>query len=474
VPDLVEYPSAIAGTFAPEFLALPEEVLMTTMIHHQHFFPVVNDQNRLMPAFLAVVNTEVDNERAIARNAERVLVARLRDARFFWDADRQVRLEDRLPRLETLLFHKELGTYREKAARVQELARWIDAEALGAPEAANAAATAARLAKADLVTDMVREFTELQGTMGGIYAREEGQPEKIWKAIYYQYQPASVEPGTGPSREDLGSAAVTWAAVSLADKVDTIFGLFEAGERPTGSRDPFGLRRLAHGVLKILVDLNEVTGLAARPSLGDIVRPAGSFFEETKLLQQGLQESPLFEFLRERLSFLFERRGFDVRNIRAVLGRKASIADLRPGDELAILRVLPEFTESPEFRQLAVAFKRVRNIARELPDAEFDRIERSADDLSSLLTEPAELALLAELDRRRPAIEAALGDGNGHRRALAEAAGFGPAVDRFFEDVFVMVDDTRLRTARLMLMKRLERLVLTLADVSEIVPQTES
>ena len=200
VPDLVEYPSVVAGTFAPEFLELPEEVLTTTMIHHQHFFPVVNDEGRLMPAFLAVVNTQADNERAIARNAERVLVARLRDARFFWDADRRTTLEDRLPRLETVMFHKKLGTYRKKADRIEKLARWIAGEALGVPEAAADAARAARLAKVDLVTDMVRELTELQGTMGGIYARDEGQPESVWKAIYFHYLPVGVEAHAPPSR----------------------------------------------------------------------------------------------------------------------------------------------------------------------------------------------------------------------------------------------------------------------------------
>ncbi len=473
VPDLVEYPSVVAGTFAPEFLELPEEVLTTTMIHHQHFFPVVNDEGRLMPAFLAVVNTQADNERAIARNAERVLVARLRDARFFWDADRRTTLEDRLPRLETVMFHRKLGTYRKKADRIEKLARWIAGEAFSVPTAAADAARAARLAKVDLVTDMVRELTELQGTMGGIYARDEGQPESVWRAIYFHYLPVGVEAHAPPSPEDLGSAAVTWAAVSLADKLDTIVGLFAAGERPTGSRDPFGLRRQAHGVLKILVDLHELTGVRATLSLGDLLATAARGFDDLAV-STDTDQTALFEFLHERLSFVFERRGFDVRNIRAVLKRKSRVADLRPSEELRILRALPEFTESADFKQLAVAFKRVRNIARELSDADFDRAEAESGDLTSILTEPSELALAAELNLRRPAIEASLASGNGYRQALGEAAKFGPAVDRFFSEVFVMVDEPRLRTARLRLMKRLERLVLTLADVSEIVPQTES
>ena len=199
VPDLVEYPSVIAGTFALEFLELPDEVLTTTLIHHQHYFPVEAEDGKLKNAFLAVINTEPDNERTIARNAERVVTARLRDARFFWEADRKVPLASRIERLGTLLFHKKLGSYKQKAERIERLAEWIAREALGADEAtATLAGKAARLSKADLTTDMVREFTELQGTMGGIYARAEGLPEEIWKAMYFQYLPVGVEADAPP------------------------------------------------------------------------------------------------------------------------------------------------------------------------------------------------------------------------------------------------------------------------------------
>src|SRR6185436_8080683 len=235
VPDLVEYPAVVAGTFAHEFLELPEEVLTTTLIHHQHYFPVEGEDGRLKNAFLAVINTEPENERTIASNAERVVTARLRDAKFFWATDRRATLESRLDRLSTLLFHKKLGSYREKAERIERLARRIATEHFHASaEAANRAAMAARLAKADLTTDMVREFTELQGKMGGIYAREEGLPEEVWKAIYYHYLPIGVEADAPPTHAQLGKAALTWAAVSLADKLDTVAGLFAAGEKPTG------------------------------------------------------------------------------------------------------------------------------------------------------------------------------------------------------------------------------------------------
>ena len=214
VPDLVEYPSVVAGHYSVEFLELPEEVLTTTMIHHQHYFPVVDEGGALKPAFLAVTNTEPEKPEVIARNAERVLAARLRDARFFWDEDRKATLESRTERLSTILFHKKLGNYREKADRIAALARWIALVAFEQSEAiAGDAELAGRLCKADLGTDMVRELTELQGTMGGIYAREEGRPESVWKAIYFHYLPIGVEADAPPSRAQLGAAAVTWAAV---------------------------------------------------------------------------------------------------------------------------------------------------------------------------------------------------------------------------------------------------------------------
>jgi len=256
VPDLVEYPSVVAGHFSVEYLKLPEEVLTTTMIHHQHFFPVVDEEGKLKSAFLAVINLQPERPEIIARNAERVLAARLRDAQFFWDEDRKTPLESRINRLSTILFHSRLGSYREKADRVSSLARWIAREAFGQPdEVAEQAARAGQLSKADLATEIVRELTELQGTMGGIYAREEGLPAQIWKAIYFHYLPIGVEADAPPARQQLGPAAMTWAAVSLADKLDSVVGMFSAGERPTGSRDPLGLRRQAQGAVKILADL---------------------------------------------------------------------------------------------------------------------------------------------------------------------------------------------------------------------------
>ena len=466
VPDLVEFPSVVTGTFPSEFLALPEEVLRTTMIHHQHYFPVETRRAQLMPHFLAVTNTPRDNVARIARNAERVLVARLRDARFFWDADRQTRLEDRLDRLDTVLFHKKLGSYRAKVDRVGALATRIARDALNADAQAGAAGQAAILSKADLTSDMVGEFPELQGIMGGVYAREQGEPEEVWKAIYYHYLPIGIEADAPPSRSDLGAAAVTWTAVSLADKLDTLVGLFQGGEKPTGSRDPFGIRRQAQGIIRVLVDLPELTRLTVRLSLGRLLEMAygdhGRPDEET--------ERRLTAFVLERVRYVLEERGFDIRNVRAVTHQP--LDELRPLDARRKLEVLPEFTESADFQRLATLFKRVKNIARELSDVEFEAAD-AASAIEQVLTEPAERALLDELARRRPVIEEAVRSGQNFRGAFAEAASFGPAVDRFFTEVFIMVDDLELRQARLRVMKRVERLVLQLADVSEIVPEEE-
>jgi glycyl-tRNA synthetase beta chain len=310
---------------------------------------------------------------------------------------------------------------------------------------------------------MVREMTELQGTMGGLYAREDGHPEEIWKAIYYHYLPVGVEADAPPTRDHLGAAAMTWASVSLADKLDTVVGMFTAGERPTGSRDPYGLRRAAQGLVRLLVDLPELTGLDVRVTVGELVALA----TKTVAASEPSFEEPLFEFLLDRVRYVLEQRGFDVRNVRAVTaGSPSAISPLQARRKV---EVLPEFAASPDFQQLAILFKRVRNIARNL-DGSAESANGAAD--RTILTEPAEMALLVEIDERQPAIEAAVRAGQGYRQAFAEAAKLGPAVAKFFDDVLVMADDPRLRNARLRLMKRLETLILQLADVSEIVPES--
>jgi len=382
VPDLVEYPSVIAGHFPVEFLQLPEEVLTTTMIHHQHYFPVVDEDGKLKPAFLAVTNMQAEKPEIIARNSERVLTARLRDARFFWDDDRKTPLESRLGRLSTILFHKKLGSYREKADRVAALAEWIAREAFHKPDAASNAARAGQLAKADLGTDMVREFTELQGTMGGIYAREEGQPEAVWKAIYYHYLPVGVEADAPPTRQQLGAAAVSWAAVSLADKLDSIVGMFWADERPKGTRDPLGIRRLGNGVAKTLLDLPTI-GLDVAIKFGPLLSAADKAFT-ARADWNPENNIALSAFLVERCQFVLEQRGYDVRNIRAVTAR--DVLELSPLEAKRKLEALEQMSGSEALRGVATLFKRVKNITK--------GVAVTGEVNAALLTEPAETAMI--------------------------------------------------------------------------------
>ena len=455
VPDLVEYPSVVAGHIPVEFLKLPEEVLTTTMIHHQHYFPVVDEEGHLKPAFLAVINMQAERPEIIARNSERVLTARLRDARFFWDEDRKTTLQSRIDRLSTILFHKKLGSYKEKADRIAALAAWLAEEAFGRPDAAASAERAARLCKADLATDMVRELTELQGTMGGIYAREEGLPEEIWKAIYYHYLPVGVEADAPPSRQQLGAAAVTWSAVSLADKLDSVVGMFWAGERPTGSRDPLGLRRQAQGAVKILVDLPDLAGLENRLPLGRLLEQAALPFGG-----YGDSEAPLLAFMGDRVSYLLEQRGFDIRSVRAVT--HAGTATISPLETLRKLEALAQMSGSESLLGVATLLKRVKNISK--------GVQAPATVDAALLTEPAEQALVSALQAGATGIRAAASRGD-YRDAFTGIAALQPPVAKFFDDVLVMADDERLRAARLGLVATLRGLILDIADISEIVTE---
>lgn len=495
VADLVEYPGVVAGFFDASFLQLPHEVLTTTLVHHQHWFPVVTDEGGLKEAFLAVVNTQPQDERVIAKNAERVVTARLRDAKFFWDADRTIALDSRLERLHTLQFHRKLGSYRDKAERIENLARRIATDFLGAPDAAEHAARAARLAKADLTSDMVFEFTDLQGVMGGIYAREAGEPEAVWKAIYYHYLPVGVEADAPPRRQQLGSAARPWAAVALADKLDTFVGLTTAGEKATGSRDPFGLRRQVHGAVRILMDLPELTGVDREVSLSDLLSQAAA--DVPNATWEGVTADAAAAFVTERVRYALEQRGIPTEVVRAA----TASADIRPLRARRVADALQAMRSSEDFLALAVLFKRVKNIAPSSrsgqdpstrPEAtggsrsgqaastrpEATSGSRSgqgvAEDVGfrEALTEPAERALLEQLDARRPAVEQAAARAD-YRKAFSEIAGLRAAVDRFFTEVFVMSDDARLRDARLKLMADLRDLILQFADISEIVPKTE-
>jgi glycyl-tRNA synthetase beta chain len=464
VADLVEFPAVVAGFFESGFLTLPEEVLSTTLVRHQHFFPVVTAQGALKEAFLAVVNTQPKDERLIAKNAERVVTARLRDARFFWESDRRAPLASRLERLDTLLFHKRLGSYRDKAQRIEQLAAWIVGEAFGLPEAAATAAEAARLAKADLTTDMVFEFPELQGIMGGIYARAEGQREEVWKAIYHQYLPVAVDADAPPSRQRLGPAAVTWAAVSLADKLDTLIGLMVAGEKPSGSRDPFGLRRAAHGVMKILVDLETTAGVSTRPTLDPLIAKAmealGAEWPHPNA------RSEVLSFLTDRLRHVMQARGLRYEEIQAVTWEVQRTASINVRDLLDRAVELARVRETPQFAAVAEAFKRANNIVID----SWGRAETRGrwGQGAALLHEPAELALREALGEVGATIRASLA-ARTPRAALEAIGSIGDVLARFFSDVRVNVPDEALREARLALLAELRDRILEVGDISIMV-----
>jgi glycyl-tRNA synthetase beta chain len=358
-------------------------------------------------------------------------------------------------RLSTILFHRQLGSYREKADRIAALAAWIAEEALGQPDAAAAAEQAGRLAKADLATDMVRELTELQGTMGGIYAREEGLPENVWKAIYYHYLPVGVEAEAPPSRQQLGAASITWAALALADKLDSVVGMFTAGERPTGSRDPLGLRRQAQGAVKILADLPELTGLESRLPLGRLLAQAAVPFKGF-----GDAEGPLFSFMADRLAYLLEQRGFDVRSVRAVM--HAGIGRVSPLEALRKLEALGQMAGSESLLGVATLLKRVKNISK--------GVDAPASLDVARLTEPAEQSLATAVQGGANGIRQAAARGD-YRDAFTGIASLQPAVAKFFDDVLVMADDGQVRSARLGLVASLRDLILEIADISEIVTE---
>ena len=458
VPGLVEYPSVVVGSFPEKFLALPEEVLVTAMVSHHHFHPVGNVDGSLKPVFLSVTNSQPDTTRTIAKNSEHVFTARLRDAQFFWQADRVCPLADRVEELSGVLFHKQLGSYQDKTDRVSRLAEWVADVAFGSTGAKEFSKVAGRLSKTDLTTQMVREFTELQGTMGGIYAREEGYPEEIWKSIYYHYLPVGIESDSAPSPEELGVAAVPWAAVSLADKIDTIVSLFSVGEHPTGSRDPFGLRRQAHGVIRTLIDLPALTNLDVSLSLADLVAAA---LDGTK--KEDVSLDGLGEFFLDRVRYLFEKRQFRYDEINAIAGEEPTL-DLVPLDLFRRLTALQSARKSKEFESLAVLFKRVKNITREFSPEAADKSWRTR------LSEPAEFELLQECDRLAPLIKASIIKGD-YDDVFLQASGLRVKVDKFFSDVFVMVDDDRIRQDRLCLMAEVRNLILQLGDISEIVPE---
>jgi len=420
---LTEWPTPILGGFDRAYLELPEEVLVTVMRHHQKYFSVADSGGRLAPRFVAVMNTGGDPEGLVRQGHERVLRARFNDARFFWDVDQRKSLEARLEDLGHVTYQAKLGTYRDKTDRMVALVR-----RLGGSEHA---VRAALLSKCDLTTDMVKELTELQGIMGGLYARAQGEPGEVWRAIYEHYRPESME--------DAIPSTLEGRLVSLADKLDALQGCFAQGLIPSGSRDPFALRRAAQGVVRILVE-------------GGLELPL-------KKLSGG--DQALEEFFADRLRYYFrDVRGFRYDEVNAVLA--AGWDDLT--DLASRLAALQQVRPTENFEPLAASFKRIQNILRQAGVA-----PASAGMVDTALLEPG---VEAEL---HAAAQRAAGQVERHRRAkdyamaLAAIAALRSRVDKFFDQVLVNAPDARIRANRLTMLGNLLSEFSAIADFSEIV-----
>ncbi len=444
---LVEWPVVLMGGIDAEAMRLPEEVLVVSMRQHQRYPSLQNADGTLAPHFLLVANLEArDGGAAIVAGNERVLRARLWDARFFWDTDRRQRLEERLPDLERVIFHARLGTMREKAERLARLAGFLGGFVGCEREMAERAGL---LAKCDLVTGMVGEFPELQGIMGGHYARAQGEPETVARAIAEHYAPQ------GP--EDDCPRAATSVAVALADKIDTLGGFFAAGIRPTGSKDPFALRRAALGIIRLV--LENGGRLPLRRAFREALAGYGSRFAHVDGEQHGRE---LLEFIADRLIVHLRDRGVRHDYIRAVFGAA-------PDDDLvrlmARVRALEAFLASEDGRNLLTAFRRAANIVA---------IEERRDGCSyrghpdpALFAEPEEQRLWQALETARKAIGETLAveDFEAAMRALAALRG---PVDAFFDHVRVNVEEPALRRNRLLLLAAMCELFREIADFSVV------
>ncbi len=463
VVNLTESPSVILGGFEREFLSLPEEVLVTVMRDHQKYFAVEDASGKLAPYFLAVLNIDGDPAGIIRHGNERVLRARFRDARFFWDTDQKRPLRDRLESLKNVTFQKDLGSYYDKTTRVQKLASLLSESLLdaGVKVRAGIVHKAALLAKTDLTAELVKEFTELQGIIGGLYARAQGLDEAVGLAIYDQYRPVSME--------DSVPRTIEGAVLAIADKADSVAGMFALGLIPSGSKDPFALRRQANGIIKIIAGHNLPLSLEMifRDALGSY---AGTEAEKkfTAAVQSGEGRNALLEpvmaFARERLEFyLRDVRGFAYDVVNAVLAAGADdVVDAVARAE-AVARVRP----SEDFEAVSAAFKRIKNILRQAKETG----KGIAESLEiAALTDTAEKSLAQEMQRVAPRVRE-LSQQREYAGALTHIATLRPVVDTFFDKVMVMVDDDKVRANRLALLQSLLHEFSTIADFSEIVTE---
>jgi glycyl-tRNA synthetase beta chain len=442
VVHLTEWPTVILGDFEAEYLALPEEVLVTVMRDHQKYFAVEGADGKLAPHFLTVLNIQVDaeGEATIRHGNQKVLRARFKDARFFWEVDQKTPLAERVESLKSVTFQKELGSYHwkteENLAVTERLVRMLTSD-YGVNFDAYRLKTAVKLAKTDLTTELVKEFTELQGVIGGLYARAQGLGETVARAIYDQYKPASTE--------DAIPSTVEGQVLGLADRIQTITAMFGIGNAPTGSKDPFALRRAANAIVKILAE----AGLPL--TLAEVVEAGGA---------EGSNRDLVTAFLRERLHFyLKDFRGFAYDVVSAVLVAGAN--DVR--DSISRANALTAVRGSEDFAAISAAFKRIKNILRQAEEKQFAlgsakdvklsvEAQRLADSAAALAPEVASLRQLRS-----------------YGEALALIATLRPAVDAFFDKVMVLDPDEKVRGAHLGLIDEVLRNFSGIADFSEMV-----
>lgn len=435
VTSLVEWPVVMTAKFEEKFLKVPAEALVYTMKGDQKYFPIYDASKKLLPNFIFVSNIESKEPRHIVEGNEKVVRPRLADAEFFFNTDRKRPLVDRLPLLENAIFQQQLGTIKDKTDRITELAGYI-AKQIGAD--VEKSKRAGLLAKCDLMTSMVFEFTDTQGVMGMHYARHDGEAEEVAVALNEQYMPRF-------AGDELPSRGVS-AAVAMADKLDTIVGIFGIGQAPKGS-DPFALRRASLGVLRILVEYGYQLDLV------DLIAKAKSQFGNR--LTNANVEQEVIEFMLGRFPTWYQDAGFSIDIIQAVLARNPT----KPADFDQRVKAVSHFRALEEAEALAAANKRVGNIL-----AKYDGELGEEIDLA-LLQEDAEKALAEAVEIMAEALEPAFATGN-YQEALSKLAGLRAPVDAFFDNVMVMADDEALKKNRLTLLNKLRNLFLQIADIS--------
>lgn len=457
VTYLNEYPTVIRGDFDERYLDLPSEVTITVMRDHQKYFALEGRRGELLPHFLAVINLDKDRAGLVRQGHERVLRARLADAQFFWESDQKRRLADYTEKLAHITFESRLGSYRDKTERMRFLARkisssWFDSGIRGADVAA--ADRAAELSKCDLATEMVHEFTELQGIVGGLYARVQGEDEEVAWGVYDHYKPVGIE--------DSIPRNLTGCAVAIADKLDSLVACFAVGIIPSGSSDPFALRRAASGIVQILLEYSLPLSLSSSVSAS----VQALTVNPPKIEVSPDMEKRVLEFVQDRAKYLFrEKCGFAYDEVNAAMAASADdLVDVK--NRIEALRAI---RHSKNFVPLAIAFRRIRKILQKAgPDG-----ERGAGVKPELLKMEAEKRLHQEAHvlAERAGTHKRAGK---YKEALEAISELRPSVDRFFDDVLVMDKDEALRRNRLALLSGLLREFSTIADFSEMVAEEKT